>query len=124
VLSSTRTPLARKASATSSPANGSFRASSNGAEPMIVNSSTPSPSSQHADSQATTPPPTTAIRRGISWMLVTSRDVQGNASRSPGMSGTVAVVPVASTTACRAVSVLMNPSALVTSTDFTPANRP
>ena len=93
----------RKAFATNSPANGSFLASSSGAEPMIVSSSTPRPSSQHADSQATTPPPMTAIRRGISCMLVTSREVHGSASRSPGMSGTVAVVPVASTTACRAM---------------------
>ena len=40
------------------------------------------------------------------------------------MSGTAAVVPVASTTACRAVSVRTQPSLPVTSTAFSPASRP
>ena len=57
-------------------------------------------------------------------MLVTSRDVHGSASRRPGMSGTVAVVPVASTTACRAIRVRTQPSVPMTSTDFSPASRP
>ena len=90
----------------------------------MVNSCTPSPCSQLADSQATTPPPTTATRRGTSCRLVTSREVQGSAARSPGRSGTLAVVPVASTTACRAVMIRVAPSAPVTSTCFGPASRP
>ena len=40
------------------------------------------------------------------------------------MSGMVAVVPVAMTTACRAISVRAQPSVPTTSTDFSPASRP
>ncbi|WP_280510883.1 FAD-dependent oxidoreductase, partial [Nocardia farcinica] len=46
-----------------------------------------------------TPPPMIATRPGTSCRLVASREVHGSASRRPGVSGTLAFVPVASTTA-------------------------
>ena len=107
-----------------SPANGSFLASSPGAPSTTVISSTPSPCSQVTDSQATTPPPTTTIRRGISCRLVTSREVHGRASASPGTGGIAAELPVSSTTACRAVSTRSVPSGPVTVTSRSPDSRP
>jgi hypothetical protein len=56
-------------------------------------------------------------------MLVTSREIQGSASRSPGVGGTVAVLPVATTTARRARIVRVAPSADATSTVRGPASR-
>jgi hypothetical protein len=66
--------------------------------------------------RAFTPPPMTASRPGTSLAAAASRLVHGAASRSPVMSGTSALLPVATTTACRAVSVVVAPSPPVTST--------
>jgi len=46
------------------------------------------------------------------------------APRSPSIGGTDARVPVASTTACRAVSVRVSPAGSVTSTVLSPVSRP
>ena len=88
-----------------------------------MTSRAPSPFSHVVDSQATTPPPTTSTRSGSSRMLVTSRDVHGLASRKPSTGGTVAVLPVATTTAWRASKVRVEPSGSVSSTVFSPARR-
>ena len=77
-----------------------------------------------AISEATTPPPMTASRRGNLLAATVSRLVHGFASRRPSMSGTSALLPVATITACRAVSVVVVPSAAVTSTTRAPAIRP
>ena len=63
----------------------------------------PSAASQVAASQATTPPPTMASRSGMSTTPVASRLVHGfTGAKASGMAGEL---PVATTTACRAVSV-------------------
>src|SRR5664279_1233536 len=121
--SRTSIPALPNCSATSSPANGSVRPRSRCDPSMTVSCSEPSPCSHVTDSHATTPPPITTTRRGTSCRLVTSRDVHGSASRSPSIGGTDARVPVASTTACRAVSVRVSPAGSVTWTVLSPVSR-
>ena len=89
----TRTLIPRSAncSAIDSPTNGSCPPSRDGPISTTVTSRAPSPFSHVDDSQATTPPPTTSTRSGSSRMLVTSREVQGLASRRPATGGTAAV---------------------------------
>lgn len=120
----TSTPTSANRCATRSPANGSWLPSRRSPRSRIVTCAAPNPRSQVADSHATTPPPRTTTRRGTSWTLVTSREVHGAASRSPSMGGRAAPDPVARTTACRAVSVRVVPSASSTATAFSPASRP
>jgi hypothetical protein len=121
---STVIPAASNAARSISDATGSALGSNRGPCWTTVTSSAPRPRIACAISQPTTPPPSTISRRGARSALVTSRLVQGWASRRPGIGGTVAVVPVASTTACSAVSVRVPPSGAVTSTAFGPASRP
>ena len=61
--------------------------------------------------------------RGHLAAFVTSRLVHGRASRRPGTGGTAAVVPVASTTAWRAVSICWCRPARSTSTVASPVSR-
>ncbi len=77
-----------------------------------------------AISEATTPPPMIASRPGTAVAAAASLLVHGLASRRPGRSGSSAPLPVATTTACRAVSVTRAPSAPVTSTVFSDTIRP
>ncbi len=63
-------------------------------------------------------------RPGISLAVVTSRLSQDVMSRSPSMGGVAARVPVATTTAVRAVRECVPPSGAVTSTVRTPVSRP
>ena len=122
VPSRTSTPSRPSDSATSSPANGSSRSSSPCPRTTRVTDE-PSIAQAVASSQPTTPPPSTTSRGGTSFALVPSRLVQGRASRRPGIGGTLAVVPVATTTACRAVS-RSGPSPPSTATALTPVSRP
>ena len=62
----------------------------------------------------------TATRDGTSCRLVASREVHGSASRNPGVFGTVAVVPVASTTAWRARSLRVPSTVTARSPSMTP----
>src|SRR6266496_888518 len=119
---STRMSAAPNASASRSEANGSTRPSSRSPRPTRVTSSAPSDRIAWAISQATTPPPSTTSRRGAAAAFVASRLVQGCASASPGIGGMFAIVPTASTTACRAVTV-RPPSAVATCTRRSPASR-
>ncbi len=77
-----------------------------------------------AISAPTTPAPMITSRPGISFADAASRLVHGRASRSPAMSGTSALLPVATTTAWRAVSVVVVPATPVTSTVRSPLIRP
>jgi hypothetical protein len=113
----TSMPSSAKRSATRAPAHGSFLSSSAFPRTIIVTSA-PNARSHTAASQATTPPPTMATLAGTSCRFVTSREIHGRASRSPGTSGTAAVVPVASTTACLALSTRSPPP------EAAPANPP
>ena len=114
----TSTPFARRESATASPACGSIRSSRLPPRTSIVTRE-PRAASHVAASQATTPPPTIAIRSGTSRRPVASRDPHGRASRKgPGTTGSL---PVAMTTACRARRRVGPP---VTSTSRSPTRRP
>ena len=99
----TSTPRSTSASCTSFAANSSSRPSSRGTASTIV---TFEPSVRHAwpSSTPTTPPPSTISRSGTSFEVVASRFVQACASASPGIGGTAASLPVATTTARRASS--------------------
>jgi hypothetical protein len=109
------TPVFSRASVTRSPANGSAV----GRTPSRASTVTAEPRPEYAVaiSMATTPPPMMASRAGARSAAAASRLVHGAAAAIPVMSGTIALVPVAMTTACRAVSVTGAPSpSLVTST--------
>ena len=118
----TDTPASRNDSTTSSPANGSARGSTPSRASIVTEA--PSPANAVAISAATTPPPMMARRSGTALVAAASRLVHGVASRSPSMSGTSAPVPVATTTACRAVSTVVAPSSPVTSTTRVELIRP
>ena len=75
-----------------------------------------------AISTPTTPPPRTASRAGTCWADVASRLVQGGRSASPSTGGTTAADPVATTTACRAVT-CTGPSSPSTVSERSPVNR-
>ncbi len=119
----TTAPASRSASATSSPAKGSIRGSSPEPRTRTVTCE-PRACQAVAISAATTEPPTISSRPGACWAEVASRLVHGRAPASPGTSGTMARVPVATTTACRAASTWCSPSGLVTATLRTPYRRP
>lgn len=97
----TVTPRSRRASSTNRPAAGSVPGSSRSPRTSRV-TVLPSAAIQVAASVATTPPPTIARRSGTSRTPVASREVHAPSPCSAG--GTVGVEPVASTTACRAVT--------------------
>ncbi len=118
------TPASVSASATSSPAKGSIRASRPSSPRTSSVTREPRACQAVAISTATTPPPTTMSRPGALLALVASRLVQGRTSASPGRSGRAAPLPVHRATACRAVSVRRVPSGAVTSTVRGPASRP
>ena len=105
-------------------AKGSWRTSSLSSGTTTVTASEPSARSAWAISQPTGPPPITTSRLGTSLTLVASRFVQGFASLSPGISGMSGSLPVASTTAWRASTVLTAPSGAATCTIRPPARRP
>jgi hypothetical protein len=77
-----------------------------------------------AISLPTTPAPMIASRCGTSFADTASRLVQLRISASPGIGGSAALLPVATTTACRAVRVLTVPSGPVTATARGPLMRP
>ncbi|SKX89984.1 Uncharacterised protein [Mycobacteroides abscessus subsp. abscessus] len=112
------TPRSRRPDDTRSPTKGSIDGSSEWPRTTIV-TTLPSSASQVAASQATTPPPSTAMRAGISTRFVASRDVHGAASTSPGIGGIEASLPVAKTTA--SVACRRRPS---TSTSRSPTSLP
>ena len=91
---------------------------------MMVSSSVPSWRHAVAISQATTPPPRMASRRGARLALVASRLVHGRAAASPGVGGIAARLPVHTATARRAVSSTVVPPSPVTVTRRSPARRP
>ena len=97
----TSTPSSRSDASTCSLANGSSRSISRSPRWISVTFE-PSAPQACAISTPTTPPPRIASRGGTALAVVASRFVQGCASRRPGMSGTSAVEPVATTTARRA----------------------
>lgn len=111
----TTAPASSSACATSSPANGSILGSSREPRTSTVTRE-PSACQAVAISAATTPPPTISNRPGTCRAEVASRLVQGRAPAMPGSSGITALVPVATTTACRAASTWCSPSGLVTAT--------
>src|SRR5215472_11948909 len=117
-------PSASNAARSSSPANGSSRASSRSAPSSTTTCSLPSRLNACAISTPTAPPPSTSSRGGTSLALVAERLSHGRASASPGMGGIIAVLPVASTTALAARSGTMRPSAAWTSTARSPVRRP
>lgn len=130
VTDSTETPVRRStpasvsASAISSPANGSIRASRPPSPRTSIVTREPRACQAVAISTATTPPPTTIRRPGAVLALVASRLVQGPTSASPGSGGRAAALPVQTATACRAVRVRRLPSVPVTSTVRAPVSRP
>ena len=97
------TPRPLSDSRTWSLANGSSRSIRRGPRWTSVTFD-PSAPQACAISAPTTPPPRIPRRGGTSCAVVALRFVHGCASRRPGMSGIVAVEPVATTTARRAVS--------------------
>lgn len=84
----------------------------------------PSPCQRVAISTPTPPPPTTARRPGTVLESVPCRLVQGLASSMPGRSGSTGSLPVATATACRAVSVWDAPLSRATVTRRGPSIRP
>ena len=120
----TAMPSASNAARTSSPAKGSSRDSSRGRPSTTVTSSQPSRRNACAISAPIVPPPRTSNRRGSCLAEVMSRLSHGLISRSPGIGGMTAPVPVASTTARRAMNRWTAPSPLATSTARSPASRP
>ena len=107
----------------SSPTKGSMRGKS--PDPR-ANSVTwePNPCQAVAISTPTPPAPTTASRSGTWLLSVASRLVHGLASAMPGRSGSAGLLPVHTTTACRAVSTGCSPPGVLTATRRAPANRP
>ena len=100
-----RSPRPRTPARTSSPANGSSRASRRGAPSTMVTSSLPRRRYACASSTPTAPPPRTRRRRGTRMRLrrLAVRPTPSR-PRAPGSAAAAAPVPVARTTACRASS--------------------
>ncbi len=85
----------------------------------------PKPAGRAANSTATTPPPTRSTRGGTYVMVAKSRFVHGRACGNPSISsGTLGRVPVAITTACRAIKTSSESSVYATRTVRWPLNRP
>ncbi len=121
----TAMPSASKAALTSSPANGSSRASRRPPRTTTVTSWLPRRRNAWASSQPTGPPPSTTRRPGTSVAAVAPRLSQGRASARPGTGGIWGELPVASTTARRAVSSRRPPpSGSSTWTVRSPVSRP
>ncbi len=117
-------PASANDSASSSPANGSMRLSRRSPRTSTVVERAPSPCMACAISHATTPPPITTRRSGTDVVAVTSWLVHGRASARPGVGGIAATLPVARTTAWRAVITRSLPSSAVTRTRLGPSRRP
>ena len=118
----TSTPASVRPRLTNSPTNGSIRGNSAESRTNRVTSD-PRPRQAVAISTPTPPAPTTAKRAGTVLLSVALRLVQGAASATPGMSGTVAVLPVHTTTAWRAVRTTSRSSAVATATRRGPSMR-
>ena len=116
-------PFCANALATYSPAAGSSMGSSRS---CISTTVTSDPSDRHACaiSAPTTPPPRMMSRSGTSCAVTILRESHGSESASPSMGGIAAEVPVATTTAFRAVSSWTSPSGPVTVTARSPVMRP
>ena len=100
----TSTPFSRSDCSTSSLANRSSRGIRRSPRSISVTSD-PSELYACAISTPTTPPPRIASRPGTSFAVVASRLVHGFASRKPSIGGISGELPVATTTALRAMSV-------------------
>ena len=119
----TSMPLRSKALPTNSPAAGSSTGSSRSCNSTTVTSD---PSERHACAISTpmTPPPRMMSRSGTSCAETIFRESHGSESASPSMGGMAAELPVATTTALRAVSSRTSPSGIVTDTARSPVMRP
>ena len=117
-------PSASKAALTSSPANGSSRARRRPPRTTTVTSRLPRRRNAWASSQPTGPPPSTTRRPGTWVAAVAPRLSQGRASARPGTGGIWGELPVASTTARRAVRARRPPPGSSTSTARSPVSRP
>ena len=115
-------PSASKASRSSSPANGSSRPRRRGPPSTIV-TSLPSRRKAWASSAPAAPPPSTSSFPGTLFASVASRFVHAIASARPSIGGRNGPVPVATMTARRASSRVVEPSRS-TSTARSPASRP
>ena len=119
-----RMPSFPNASSTRRLAKGSSLGMRRSPDTTTVTSSAPRVRHACAISTPTGPPPSTSRLCGTSLAAVALRLSHGSASWRPSMGGMAAVLPVARTTATRALSVRTAPSLLSTSTRRSPASRP